>query len=163
MRKFYLNYCAVFCVKIEKIKLTFWINVSVLIRLRLHEPPHDKTNRMTVHPAKTQISLGICPVWSESSLCTLRIAKDPSFFHADSPGWSESSLSTYTILLVLSWGGSHRCRIVFYIADERIYFYKYSQITVQKKPSVLLWVLCVMVVMRSVYMHHISPFKPLLP
>ena len=26
------------------------------------EPPHDKTNKMTVRPAKTQISLGICPV-----------------------------------------------------------------------------------------------------
>ena len=24
-----------------------------------YEPPHDKTNRMTVHPAKTQINLGI--------------------------------------------------------------------------------------------------------
>ena len=33
------------------------------------EPPHDKTNKMTVRPAKTQISLGIRPVWSESSLC----------------------------------------------------------------------------------------------
>ena len=26
------------------------------------EAPHDKTNKMTVGPAKTQISLGICPV-----------------------------------------------------------------------------------------------------
>ena len=26
-------------------------------------------NKMRVRPAKTQISLGICPVWSESSLC----------------------------------------------------------------------------------------------
>ena len=26
------------------------------------EPPHDKTNKMTGHPGKTQISLGICPV-----------------------------------------------------------------------------------------------------
>ena len=26
--------------------------------------PHDKTNKMTVHPAKTQISLDIHPVWS---------------------------------------------------------------------------------------------------
>ena len=26
------------------------------------EPPHDKTNKMTVRPAKTQISLGIHPV-----------------------------------------------------------------------------------------------------
>ena len=32
------------------------------------EPRHDKTNKMTVRPAKTQISLGIRPVWSESSL-----------------------------------------------------------------------------------------------
>ena len=32
------------------------------------EPRHDKTNKVTVRPAKTQISLGIRPVWSESSL-----------------------------------------------------------------------------------------------
>ena len=28
------------------------------------EPPHDKTNKMTVRPAKTQFNLGIRPVWS---------------------------------------------------------------------------------------------------
>ena len=39
---------------------------------------------MNVHPAKTQISLGICPVWSESLLCTKWVAKDPSFLRADS-------------------------------------------------------------------------------
>ena len=27
-----------------------------------NEPTYDKTNKMTVRPAKTQISLGICPV-----------------------------------------------------------------------------------------------------
>ena len=27
-----------------------------------YEPRHDKTNKMSVHPAKTQISLGIRPV-----------------------------------------------------------------------------------------------------
>ena len=32
------------------------------------EPPHDKTKKMTVHPVKTQTSLGIRPVWSESLL-----------------------------------------------------------------------------------------------
>ena len=37
-----------------------------------------------VHPAKTQISLGIHPVWSESSLCAQWVAKHPSFLHADS-------------------------------------------------------------------------------
>ena len=33
-----------------------------------NEPPHDKTNKMSVRRAKTQISLGILPVWSESSI-----------------------------------------------------------------------------------------------
>ena len=50
----------------------------------IKEPPHDKTNKMTVCPAKTQISLGIHPVWSESLLCTQWVAKDPSFLHVDS-------------------------------------------------------------------------------
>ena len=29
-----------------------------------YEPRHDKTNNLSVRPAKTQISLGIRPVWS---------------------------------------------------------------------------------------------------
>ena len=41
-----------------------------------NEPPPDKTNNVVVRPAKTQISLGIHPVWSESSLCTQWVAKD---------------------------------------------------------------------------------------
>ena len=49
-----------------------------------YELPHDKTNIMTVRPVKTQISLGIRLVWSESSLGTHWVAKDPSFLHADS-------------------------------------------------------------------------------
>ena len=44
---------------------------------------------MTVCPANTQISRGIRPVWSESSLCTQWVAKDPSFLHADSEDWSD--------------------------------------------------------------------------
>ena len=32
------------------------------IKLHLNEPRHDKTNKMSVRPAKTQISLGIRPV-----------------------------------------------------------------------------------------------------
>ena len=39
---------------------------------------------MDVCPAKTWISLGIRPVWSESSLCAQWVAKDPSFLHVDS-------------------------------------------------------------------------------
>ena len=43
-----------------------------------------QNNKVTVSPAKTQISLGIRPVWSESSLCAQWVAKDPRFPHADS-------------------------------------------------------------------------------
>ena len=79
------------------------------------EPPHDKTNKMAVSSVNTQISLGICPVWSESLLCAQYVAKDPSFLHVDSedsdqsgwtPDWPESSLGAHAILFVLSWGGS---------------------------------------------------------
>ena len=44
---------------------------------------------MTVHPATTEISLGICLVCSESSLCTQWVAKDPSFLRAKSKDWSD--------------------------------------------------------------------------
>ena len=59
------------------------------IEYRTYEPPHDKTNKMTVRPAKTQISLGIRPVWPESSLCTQWAAKEVSFLHADSD-WADA-------------------------------------------------------------------------
>ena len=39
--------------------------------------------------AKTQISLAIHPVWSESSLCAQLIAKDSTFLHTDSEDWSD--------------------------------------------------------------------------
>ena len=61
-----------------------WVNV----------PWYDKTNKMSVPPAMTQISLGIHPVWTESSLCAQFVAKDQRLLHADSPGWSLSSLGT---------------------------------------------------------------------
>ena len=83
--------------------------------MKIHEPPHDKTNKMTVHPTKTQISLGIRPVWSESSLCAQWVAKDPSFLHADSgqTGWMPRPIRVFTehtvTLLVLSCRGSHVC------------------------------------------------------
>ena len=57
--------------------------------------------------AKTQISLGIRPVWSESSLSALWVAKDPLLLHVDSEDWSDraraqvdlSSLGAQVILL----------------------------------------------------------------
>ena len=56
--------------------------------INTYEPPHDKTNKMTVHPAKTQISRR---VWSESSLCAQWVAKGPSFLHEDSEDWDDQA------------------------------------------------------------------------
>ena len=64
---------------------TVWLWMRLLdYKCGSNDKPLDKTNKMTVRPAKTQISLGIRPVWSESSLCAQWVAKDPSFLHADS-------------------------------------------------------------------------------
>ena len=54
-----------------------------------NEPRHDKTNKMSMHLAKTQISLDIRQVWSESSLCVHWTAKDPRFLHADIEDWPD--------------------------------------------------------------------------
>ena len=70
-----------------------------------------------MHPAKTQTSLGIRPVWSKSSLSAWRKLGVLSYplsalrrlwsDWADAPGWSESSLGAQSFLLVFSWGSSN--------------------------------------------------------
>ena len=69
-----------------------------------------------IRPAKTQISLGIRPVWSESSLCAQWVAQGPSFRHADVKGFGQTGrmprliwvfAGAHVILLVLSCGGSY--------------------------------------------------------
>ena len=68
------------------------------------EPWHDKTNKVTVRPAKTQISLGICQVWSESSLCVQWVAKDPSFLHADSEDSDQTGrMPSWSYSLIVQW------------------------------------------------------------
>ena len=78
---------------------------SSLICKHKTEPPRDKTNNVAVRPAKTQISLGICPVWSESSLCTQWVAKGPSFLHADREDWSDWADTQAD--LSLRWAHTH--------------------------------------------------------
>ena len=65
----------------------------------ISEPLYYKTNKMSVRPAKTQISLGIHPVWSWSSLCTQWVAKDPWFLHADSEN-SDQTGCTLTLMVL---------------------------------------------------------------
>ena len=70
-----------------------------------YELRHDKTNKMSVRPVKTPISLGICPVWSESSLFTQWVAKGPMLLHVDSEDWSDW-VDTQADLS-LRWAHSH--------------------------------------------------------
>ena len=83
----------------------------------LFEPPHDKTNKMTVRPAKTQISLGICPVWSESSLCTQWVVKDPSFLHAD----GEDSDQTGQVPRLIRVFAGRTCHFVGFVMRRLIF------------------------------------------
>ena len=96
--------------------LTYFLKLLKFQNSNSFEPPRDKTNKMTVRPAKTQISLGIRPVCSESSLSAWRKLGFLATHWAHSetlirlggcPGWSESSQGAHAILLVLSWGGSY--------------------------------------------------------
>ena len=94
----------------------FLVFHSIAWKWTLYEPRHDKPNKMSVRPANTQISLGIRPVWSESSLCAQWVAKDPSFLHADSEDSDQTGrmprlIWVFTgrtlILLILSCRGSY--------------------------------------------------------
>ena len=84
------------------------------------EPPHDKTNKMTaVRPAKTQISLGIRLVWSESSLCARWVAKDTAFLRAD----SEDSDQTGRMPRLI-WGFAGRtCHFIGFVMRRLSYVY----------------------------------------
>ena len=88
----------------------------------LYDQRHDKTNKMSVRPAKPRISLGIRPVWSESCLCAQLVSKDPIFLHADSEDPDQTGRMSrliwvfagrIAILLVLSCCGSYNCNILW--------------------------------------------------
>ena len=48
-----------------------------------------KPTKWPVRPVKTQISLGICPAWTQSLMCSQWVAMDLSFLHVDSKDWSD--------------------------------------------------------------------------
>ena len=60
-----------------------------------NEPRHDKTNKVSVHSAKTQISLGIRPVSSVRSAFFMQTAKTLIRL-GRCPGWSESLLGAHS-------------------------------------------------------------------
>ena len=102
-------------------------------QVKTFEPRHDKTIQMSVRPPKTQISLGIRPVWSESSLCALWVANDPSFLLADSEDcdqiWRMPRLiwvfaGRTLILLGLSCRGSYYIILFLIVENINIIFFR---------------------------------------
>ena len=50
------------CTDMEDYTEDGFFAVSSKVNPKTNEPPHDKTNKISVRPAKTQFSLGISPV-----------------------------------------------------------------------------------------------------
>ena len=96
-----------------------------------------KPTKWSVRPAKTQISLGIRPVWSESSLCAQWVAEDPSFLHVNSKDSDQTGRMLRLIRVftgrtghfILSWG----CSFTTMICTSRIHsiseFIHFAQMT----------------------------------
>ena len=89
-----------------------------------------------VHPAKTQISLGIGPVWSESSLSAWRklgslathwVHNEDSDQTGRMPRLIRVFAGRTVILLVLSWGGSAYLPLI-----RIVNLYGYKQKVIQK-------------------------------
>ena len=53
---------AVLSVALLSLAIFVWVAPTSAVFPRSSEPRHDKTSKMNVHPAQTQISLGIRPV-----------------------------------------------------------------------------------------------------
>ena len=97
----------------------------------IFEPPHDKTNKVVVRLAKTQISLGNHPVWSESSLSAWRNLESLATQWAHSEDSDQTGRMPRLIwafagrtltLLVLSRGGSFTtCRHIQYTGYRQTY------------------------------------------
>ena len=101
----------------QKGSVYFWLIVLASLRpaRKTIEPRHDKTNKVSLRPAKTQISLGIRPVWLESSLSARGSIGSLTTHWADSEDSDQTGrmprliwvfAGRTVILLVLSWGGS---------------------------------------------------------
>ena len=91
--------------------LCSWSGYLLYYISRRHILASPKPIKWHVRPAKTLISLGIRPVWSESSLCVQFVAKDPSFLHAD----SEDSNQTGRMPRLIWVCAGRTCHIVNFV------------------------------------------------
>ena len=109
-------YCMLECPNPRRCLAHWYFSADTNWGVLKNEPRHDKTNKVSVRPAKTQISLGIRPVWSESSLSAWRKLGSLATHWAhsedsDHTGWMTRLICVFAgrtlILLVLSYRGSN--------------------------------------------------------
>ena len=118
----------------------------------LYEPPYDKTNAITVRPAKTQIRLGIRPV-DQSSLCAQWVAKDLRFLHADNEDWSDwadaqADLSLRWAHMPFCWF-CHVSAIYLIAVWERVFFFFFFLIYANRGHLFRFWSQKVLLCCRS--------------
>ena len=104
--------------------------------VHVHSRLMTKPTKWHVRPAKTQISLGIRPVWSESSLCAKWVAKYPVLLHADSEDsyqtgrmprliWVFTGRTSHFVGFVMRWLMCTESSIVMFWND---FHYHYSYV-----------------------------------
>ena len=108
------------------IVLVWWTRVYKMSR-RMTKP-----TKWPVRPAKTQISLGIRPVWSEHSRCAQWVAKDSRFPQVD----SQDSDQTGRILVLSCCGSNYyewitmSCMLLFSVISSQRKRFKLRQIEI---------------------------------
>ena len=108
----------------QNLRLGILSNKSLLYKLSQRSRIVTKPTKWHVLPAKTQISLGIRPVWSESSLCAQLVAKDPSFLQAD----SEDSDQTGRMPRLIWVFAGRTCHFVGFVTMRlKWYFIKWAR------------------------------------
>ena len=89
LRKKYMWTCVLRTVLVNKSLELITYNPFIAGPVKINEPHHDKTNKMTCTPSEDSDQISLCPVWPESSLCAHWVTKNPRFLHADSEDWSD--------------------------------------------------------------------------
>ena len=108
-----------------------WFPFTVNKINSINEPPRDQTNNVVVRPAKTQISEGIRPVWSESSLSAWRKLGSIATHWAHCEDSDQTGRMPRLIwvfagrtvtLLVLSRGGSNKLLLCMIFIFNHVFF-----------------------------------------
>ena len=90
------------------------------VRLKYISRFMTKPTKWSLLPAKTQISLDIHPVWSQSSMCAQWVGKDPSFFHAD----VQADLSLRWAHMLFCWF----CHEAAHISQYLLFFFLWCNV-----------------------------------